>query len=142
MRAPVFAASFVGLRIRDGADSKEFGIRYEEVDYVHISGRGTVTRTTSAGLVGGGFGIQGALEGMALASVVNAVTRKTTSTTDTVIDFKAGVRRIVLRHNIFDPTYLRVLLAPSFDRIQKSKTAIPSSGSPTAHPPLRIVCGT
>lgn len=99
-------------------------IAYSEVDHLKISGNGrqTTTTTTDAGLMGGGFGLVGAIKGIAMARTINALTRKsrTITTIDTIVDFKAGERQILLRNFLFDTAVFRVLLAPTYLRIQQS----------------------
>lgn len=50
-------------------------IVYTDVEHVEIGGPGLVR--TGGGFVGGGFGAAGAIEGMAIASVLNALTTRT-----------------------------------------------------------------
>ena len=78
------------------------GIDYPDVDALEVSGRGASTRTTDAGLIGGGFGVKGALEGIAAASVVNALTRSTDTTIDTVVHLKAGQSEVLMRTDTFE----------------------------------------
>jgi hypothetical protein len=54
-------------------------VAYSEIEDVEIGGPGMVR--SGGGFVGGGFGAVGALEGMAVASVLNALTNKTKITT-------------------------------------------------------------
>ncbi len=61
-------------------------VQYESVDFVQISGSGATTITTDAGLIGGGFGVKGAVEGILAASVINALTRRTTTTIEAIVD--------------------------------------------------------
>ena len=50
-------------------------ITYPEVIGIQIEGPGAVSR--GGGFIGGGFGFGGALEGIAIATVLNALTTKT-----------------------------------------------------------------
>lgn len=95
-------------------------IEYANVDRLEISGPGAKTTTTDAGLIGGGFGVKGAVEGIAAASVINALTRKTTTTIDTVVDLKAGRSELLLRTHTFEPATLHALLSPVYYRIQRA----------------------
>lgn len=49
-------------------------VPYTNLTKIDISGG---TSTTDAGMIGGGFGLQGAAEGIAVASILNALSRKT-----------------------------------------------------------------
>jgi hypothetical protein len=50
-------------------------------------------------LIGGGIGLEGAIEGIAIASIVNHFTRKSTSSVETTVHLKAGLAEILLFHN-------------------------------------------
>ena len=100
-------------------------IDYPEVDLLEVTGSGTRTYTTGGGFIGGGFGAEGAIEGMAIASVLNALTRKSTVVHDTVVNFKAGERQVLMNNYTFEPAFLRVLLAPVYERIKAARGALP-----------------
>ena len=55
-------------------------VPYGQVEHVEIGGPGLVRR--GGGFVGGGFGARGAIEGMAIAAVLNALTTRTSIKTD------------------------------------------------------------
>ena len=75
--------------------------------------------------MGGGFGVQGALEGMAVAAVLNYFLQSSTVVHDTVVNFKAGERQILMNNYTFEPAVLRVLLAPVYERIKKARGSSP-----------------
>ena len=104
-----------------GGFGNAMAIEYADVDRLEISGPGAKTTTTSAGVIGGGFGITGALKGMAAATLINALTRKTKTTIDTVVDLKAGRSEMLLRTQTFEPAMLHALLSPVYYRIQEAK---------------------
>src|SRR5436309_10673727 len=64
-----------------GFGAEELRIRYDDVTAIEIGGRGA--RRTGGGFRGGGFGLEGAAEGMLIASALNMLT--TRNTMDTVI---------------------------------------------------------
>jgi hypothetical protein len=97
-------------------------VQYESVDFVQISGSGATTITTDAGLIGGGFGVKGAVEGILAASVINALTRRTTTTIEAIVYLKAGPSEVLLNTSTFTPAVLQVMLAPSFTRIEQART--------------------
>jgi hypothetical protein len=60
---------------RAGNATPQIRCPYTEAIALEFSGPGRVTR--GGGFIGGGFGITGAAEGMAIASVLNSITTKT-----------------------------------------------------------------
>jgi len=70
-------------------------VPYSEVEDVEIGGPGLVK--TGGGFIGGGFDVTGALEGMAIASVLNAPTRRTS--VKTVLRIQGnGLRTVPVSH--------------------------------------------
>jgi len=112
-----FGSKFVGMRLPSHPGTQEYGVPYLDVEALEVSGRGTTTRTSDAGIMGGGFGVEGALKGMAMASAVNYLTRYTTSTRDTEVRFKAGRYELLLLSAHLEPVQLRMILAPVYERI-------------------------
>jgi len=85
-------------------------LTYPEIHSVHIQGPGTVT--TGGGFVGGGFGFAGAVEGIALAGILNALTTKTK--VHTFIDFVTDSGELFLHYGLLEPAALRIALSPVF----------------------------
>lgn len=81
-----------------------------EICDIVISGPGTVT--TGGGFMGGGFGIEGALGGMALASVMNALT--TTTKVHTYLALVCTRGELHLHLSTIEPGALRIAMAPIF----------------------------
>jgi hypothetical protein len=131
-----FAADHIGIigHTPDGSHGEIAAIDYPDVEAVDISGSGAITTTSNAGLIGGGFGFKGALEGIAVATAINALTHKSTTTIDTVVEFKAGSRQILMRTDNFEPAVLRIMLTPAFERIrhisQRGKARPPTTSGP------------
>lgn len=96
-------------------------INYSDVDILEVAGSGTRTYTTGGRLAGGGFGVKGALEGIAIAGIFNALTRKSAEVRDTVLNLRSGERQILMDSFIWEPAFLRVLLAPVYERIQAAR---------------------
>lgn len=88
-------------------------VPYTEIVEFDIGGRGAME--SDAGLVGGGFGIDGAVVGMALAGVVNAATR--TKSVETGIWWKAADSELFLFTYSAEPDSLRVELARQIARM-------------------------
>lgn len=100
-------------------------IPYANLTKIDISGE---TSTTDAGMIGGGFGLQGAAEGMAVASIINALSRKTSIHTWLWIASPYGDLR--LHHGSLLPSQLSRWLEPLFRRYQMAQhiaTAAPAS---------------
>jgi hypothetical protein len=116
-----FTADHIGvMALVQKAFVKVEGIDYPDVDTLEVGGPGTSAVTTDAGIVGGGFGVHGALQGMAIASVVNSLTRRTRKSIDTSVHLKAGRQELLMSTSIFEPRILGVLLSPTYHRIDKA----------------------
>ena len=68
-------AFYVNSMVGAGPAAADARITYPEVVSIQIEGPGAVSR--GRGFIGGGFGFEGALEGIAIATVLNALTTKT-----------------------------------------------------------------
>ena len=101
-------------------------IPYGKLTDLEIDGQGK--QTTDAGLIGGGFGARGAVEGVAIASVLNAATRRTR--VDSCLRISSAEGEVLLRHTIFTPDQLRVTFSPIFTRLK----AEARTGTPTPTP--------
>jgi hypothetical protein len=84
-------------------------INYSEILTLEVDGPGAVT--TGGGFAGGGFGIVGALEGMAVAGILNALTTKTSITTFIEVQ-DTGMDLVCLVTDGSTPDTLRLLLKP------------------------------
>ena len=82
---------------------------------IDISGPGKVT--TNAGVVGGGFGPEGAIKGIAVASVINLLT--TYSNTKTFIRLGFVDSEIVMLTSQMEPDAARIWLSPLFLSINR-----------------------
>lgn len=85
-------------------------IPYVEIKSITIGGPGSVT--TGGGFIGGGFGVEGALEGMAIALVLNALT--TRAKIHTMIEIITLRGEIFLHYGKMESTALRIYLSPVF----------------------------
>lgn len=102
-----FGASALSIRLSDGAS---FAVPYFELASIDISGPGTTT--TGGGFMGGGFGVTGALEGMAIAAVLNALTTK--SKVHTFVSLTTNIGELHLHYGGMEPGALRISLAPIY----------------------------
>ena len=85
-------------------------IPYLELAQIDISGPGTVTK--GGGFIGGGFGIDGAIQGIALASILNTLT--TRSKVHTFLTLITNVGEIHLHYGAMEPSALRISLSEVF----------------------------
>src|SRR5262249_16799941 len=85
---------------------QEETIPYPEIVDFSITGPGTVT--TGGGFIGGGFGVAGALEGMAVAAVLNALTSRTK--VHTFIGLVTHQGELFLHYEGMEPGALRIAL--------------------------------
>ncbi|MEJ5128189.1 hypothetical protein WH367_19270 [Comamonas sp. MYb21] len=88
---------------------------YAELAELNISGPGSVT--TGGGFVGGGFGVEGALQGMAIAAVLNLISTRTKI--HTFLTFIANFGEIHLHYSGMEPSALRIALAPVFVKLRR-----------------------
>jgi hypothetical protein len=111
--------------------------RYADVRSLSVGGRGTVTTRTGGGWVGGGFGIDGAVEGASMAALFNALTTKTKTSTETLVHLNAGTHDLVLLNQSITPLDLQTRLAPVFARLEDAHripVAQPEPGQAKAGP--------
>jgi hypothetical protein len=105
------------LTLSNIKSGKEFAIPFSKILNIEITGPGTVS--TSAGLIGGGFGVQGALKGILVASTINALTRKTT--TDTFLRISTSSGEVHLHTSMMEPKELRLVLSPAIVAMEATK---------------------
>ena len=90
-------------------------ISYPEVASIAITGPGRVT--TGGGVIGGGFGITGALEGMALAAILNTLTTRTQI--HTILEIITHRGELFVHYGDIEPSALRIALSPVFARLRE-----------------------
>ena len=87
---------------------------YFELVEFNITGPGSVT--SGGGFVGGGFGVEGAIEGMAIAAILNGLTTKTKI--HTFITLITNFGELHLHYDKMEPSVMRVVLASVFQRMR------------------------
>jgi hypothetical protein len=115
---------------REGSSNDTGSIPYRDIERIDVGGPGEVT--TGGGFVGGGFGVQGAAEGMAIATILNSLSTRTT--VETIIDIVAEEAQMIFLNQEETPRDLGIWLSPIVGRIKASRrlaqeTAV--SASPT-----------
>lgn len=101
-------------------------LRYSHIEEVEIGGPGVVK--TGGGFFGGGFGAVGALEGMAIAAVLNALTTRTTTTT--VVRVQALDSELFLLETTLPPGQLRIRLSGPLGVIRAARAGDPADRQP------------
>ena len=97
------------------AREASFSVPLLEVCTIEIAGPGTVT--TGGGFAGGGFGVEGALEGIAIATVLNALTIK--SKIHTLVTLTTNVGELHFHYSAMEPAALRMALAPTLTALRR-----------------------
>jgi hypothetical protein len=82
-------------------------VPYNQVEDVEIGGPGLVK--TGDGFVGGGFGVSGAVEGMAIAAVLNTLTTRTS--VKTIVQIQGTTCELFLLHTELAPEQLRIAMS-------------------------------
>ena len=95
-------------------------VPYRNVEVVDIGGPGLVK--SGGGFVGGGFGVAGAVEGMAIAAVLNALTTQTKI--KTVIRVQATECELFLLCAYAEPEALRIELSRALGTIRQARAGI------------------
>ena len=92
-------------------------ISYSQVEDVEIGGPGLVR--SGGGFTGGGFGLSGAVEGMAIAAVLNAMTTRTSI--KTVVRIQGTGCELFLLHTRLTPEQLRIEMSRTLAVIRAAR---------------------
>ena len=95
-------------------------ISINDIIEIDISGPGKVT--SNIGMVGGGFGAEGAAQGIAIATIANLLT--THSKTKTIISLATKDAELVMMTSKIEPEPARLLFSPIFVQVRKIKTNV------------------
>ena len=102
-------------------------VPYRDVEALDIGGPGLIK--SGGGFVGGGFGVTGAAEGLAIAAVLNALTTRTKI--KTVVRVQATECELFLLCTTAEPEVLRIRLSRALGAIRRARaemTASPGGG--------------
>jgi hypothetical protein len=105
-------------------------VPYSQVEDVEIGGPGLVK--TGGGFVGGGFGVSGAVEGMAIAAVLNTLTTRTS--VKTVVRIQGTSCELFLLHTRLTPEQLRISMSRPLGAIRSARATQAAGG--TQHAPI------
>lgn len=94
-----------------------FNIKLNQLTALKLEGPGRVT--TNTGVMGGGFGIEGALLGVGAATLLNALTQNTT--VNTILYLAWPDAELFLHTSDYSPDEARMALSHAFTAIQSFK---------------------
>jgi hypothetical protein len=100
-------------------------VPYGQVEHVEIGGPGLIRR--GGGFVGGGFGVTGAIEGMAIAAVLNGLTTRTSI--KTVVRVQGTGCELFLLHTKLTPEQLRIAMSRPLGAIRSDRAAEAAGGA-------------
>ena len=106
-------------------------VLYSQIEDVEIDGPGLVK--TGGGFAGGGFGVQGAAEGMAIAAVLNTLTTRTSITT--ILRIQGTGCELFLLHTKATPAQLRIDLSRPLAAIRSTQAPAASATTETGSDP-------
>lgn len=106
-------------------------VNYADVRVLQITGRGDVVTKTSSGtrFSGGGFGLKGMIEGIAVAEVLNAASTTTTERhqIETIFQLEWGTESVTLLHQHLLPGQLADLLSTVTKKIDAQRKPAPTA---------------
>lgn len=103
------------LHLTNIQTEKEVNVSFSELSNIEVTGPGT--ESSNVGLMGGGFGMEGAVKGILVATVINALT--TRSKTNSFLRLATRSAEAILHVTVLEPTELRLLLSPAFVKIEE-----------------------
>lgn len=106
----------------EGGDACRATIRYDEMTALEVAGG---AQTKGRNFFGGGFGLQGAVEGIIVASALSKASQKTTVNTGMHIGATSG--EALLHHGELTPQVIRNALSPLWTRFEAAKHALASA---------------
>jgi hypothetical protein len=112
----VFDREFVTVWL--GTSPSTLRLTYLDVTSLQIAGRGDVLTTSGGGWMGGGFGPAGIVEGVALATVLNALTTINQHHIETIVHLNWNSGSLTLLNTMWLPAQWASLLAPVVQRIE------------------------
>ena len=110
-------------------------VPYSEIEAVDIGGPGLVK--SGGGFVGGGFGVTGAVEGLAIAAVLNAMTTRTK--VKTVVRIQGTGCELFLLNMKTEPEALRIKLSRSLGAIREAQATRAGTQRHDASRPASLV---
>lgn len=109
------AIAFDGLSVSGLSSTHVAEFSLLELESIGIDGPGTVTK--GGGFIGGGFGVEGVVQGIAIAGILNVLT--TSSKIHTFITLTTNFGELHLHYSKMEPGALRILLSDVFARLRR-----------------------
>src|ERR1700686_3467796 len=123
-----FSDEGIGIKASDG---QQAFVPYEQVQALQVTGS---TKSSGGGVIGGGFGVEGAVEGMLAASGINALTTRTS--VYSVLRIAARTAQYVFVSHTVDSNALNMLLTPGKPRVRMAQAQ--HASAPPPHAPSSI----
>lgn len=120
---PFSAGDILSLAFKDhtvSCRSPGQAARFSLVELSELSVTGPGTVTTGGGFMGGGFGVEGAMQGIAIAGVLNALTTK--KKIHTLVTLTTNFGELHLHYGGMDPGPLRIYLSDVFVKMRRMNT--------------------
>jgi hypothetical protein len=111
-----FDCEFVTVRI--GNVSNQRRLNYSDIASLQIAGRGEFVTTSGGGWMGGGFGLGGIAEGIALATVLNALTTIKHHHIETIFHLNWNSGSVTLLNTRLPPAQWASALSPVVQQIE------------------------
>lgn len=114
------------------------GVGVATIPYAEMTGLDIAGSTTAqgGGFIGGGLGLQGAAEGMLIASILNSITRTTSINTGLAIASSQG--ELLLNHGGISSGELRRQLSPLFTRFNAARQKTSGRVAPANDPAAQL----
>lgn len=112
----IFEPEFVVVMLGDASNMRR--LNYSDISSLQIAGRGSFVTTSGGGWTGGGFGGKGILEGVAFATVMNALTTRRKHHIETIVHLTWHSGSLDLLNTQLLPNQWAWLLAPVIHRIE------------------------
>jgi hypothetical protein len=105
---------------------RHWSVEMADVVALHVGGPGAVTK--GGGFIGGGFGVQGAAEGMIVAAVLNGLTTKTT--VNSLVRVTGRSAEVIVHTSALTPEQLELKLSPVLGRLRSRSGQPAVNGAP------------
>ena len=109
--------------------SQSIEVPYSSIKSLQFAGRGEHAVSSNFGIVGGGFGLQGAAQGIMEAEVANLLIQRLTSrqVVETLVGLEWSGGKVLLLNTVITPEVMASRLHPYVERIKQEATSADSS---------------
>lgn len=104
-----------------GNQANLFRIEYSAVSSLQFAGRGAIETVTGGGWSGGGFGLEGVLKGVAMATILNALTTTKKQSIESIIYLSWAAGSLSLLNTLLLPVQWAEVLSPVIRRIDRER---------------------